>query len=216
MYLYAEIERVDEAEEKISDPEIPEILQPLLEEDWIDLSSGIKNSGDPEAYIEQLNFFYKFLDKKVNEIEELYSGGSWKEYTIKVHALKSSARLIGATAFGEEAQLLENAGKSGNLEYVHENHKKFITKYRGFKAPLAKIFFKEEEKIEKQEADPDLLETVYEEILSAAEEMDIERLESIFNEMSEYSIPESEEPLWEELMRATEKYDYDKITEILT
>ena len=39
---------------------------------------------------------------------------AWEDYTILVHALKSSARLIGATLFAEIAQALETAGKDGN------------------------------------------------------------------------------------------------------
>ncbi len=210
------IEKSDEVENNISDHEIPEILQPLLNQDWIDIPLGIEYSGDPESYIELLKLFYNFFDDKANEIEELYLNESWKNYTIKIHALKSSLRLIGATAFAKEAQLLEDAGKSNDLEYIHKNHKKFMTNYNQFKAPLDEIFYEKESSAKKQEADSDLLKDVYEKILSAAEEMDIEQLERIFNEMGEYKIPEAEKSLWKQLVEATERYDYNKITELLS
>ncbi|MCR5775564.1 MAG: response regulator [Lachnospiraceae bacterium] len=205
-------ERQDE--EQMS--EIPEVLKPLRGQEWIDVSLGIKNSGDPEAYISLLKVFYDFLDMKADEIEAYFTEENWKDYTIKIHALKSSVRLIGAEAFGERAQLLENAGKSGDMEYIMASHKDFMTELRGFKAPLAEVFAETKNDEEKPEADPELMETFYEEVRSAAEEMEIERLESIFKEMEAYHIPESDRELWDQLMEATREYDYDKITSLIS
>ncbi|MCR4923915.1 MAG: response regulator [Lachnospiraceae bacterium] len=209
------IEKKYEADDTVTDQEIPKILQPLLGQDWIDLPSGMNSSSSPEAYIELLRFFYEHFDQLANKLNELYQKEDWKSYIIKVHAIKSSVRLIGANDLANEAQELEDAGKNNDLEYIHENHHVFMTKYLSIKAPLTEIFFKKEDPIKKQKADPDLLETVYEEILSAAEEMDIERIESVIREISEYSIPESENSLWEDLMEAVKRYEYNRITELL-
>ena len=138
-----------------------------------------------------------------DEIEGFYAAENWQDYTIKVHALKSSARIIGAVSFGEEAQLLENAGKSGDLTYIHEHHTGFMEKCRSFKAPLAEVFAaaqEEDKQVEdKPEADADLLAAVYEEIRTAAEDMDCDRLEDIFTEMEEYSMPAQEKEKWKQL-----------------
>ena len=75
-----------------------------------------------------LKLFYESLDEKADEIEHFYAEENIKDYTIKVHALKSSARLIGAAGFGEEAQQLEKAGKSEDMEYIRAHHKAFIEK----------------------------------------------------------------------------------------
>lgn len=198
-----------------AEPEIPEILQPLIDQEWIDIPLGIKNCGSSEAYLPLLKIFYEYLDQKVGEIEGFYASENWKDYTIKIHALKSSARLIGVMSFGEEAQLLENAGKNGDLEYIRQNHKDFIAEYLSFKAPLAGVFA-EEASDEKPVADPTLLESVYEEIRSAAEEMDIDRLEGVFREMDSYRIPESEKELWDQLLDAAGRYDYRAISALLS
>ncbi len=160
-----------------------------------------------------LQIFYESIDEKADEIEEYFGKDDWQNYTIKVHALKSSARLIGAMGFGEEAQMLENAGKAGNLAYIHEHHEAFLAEYRSFKNPLAEVFVETEE--EKPEADLDLLESVYEEICSAAEENDVDTLEAIFAEMEEYSIPDKEQNRWEQLKSAVEQEKYDDIANIL-
>ncbi len=201
--------------DEASEDEIPEMLEPLSGQDFIDIPLGIKNSGDTESYISLLKIFYEFLDAKADEIEDYYKAENWKDYTIKVHALKSSARIIGATAFGEEAQLLENAGKSGDTKYIHEHHRDFMNEYLRFKEPLSKVFDKGAEDDEKPEVDMKMMKNVYEEIALAADEMDVERLESIFTEMEAYRIPESEKALFKKLAEATDRYDYDSIVEML-
>jgi HPt (histidine-containing phosphotransfer) domain-containing protein len=134
-----------------------------------------------------------------------------------VHALKSSARIIGAKEFGEEAQLLENAGKAGNMDYIRAHHENFIETYRGFKVQLAKVF---EEGLlaaenEKPEADMELMEAVYEELLAAAEEMDSDRLEEIIAEMDDYRIPETEVELYKKIKQAVEHFEYETILSLL-
>ena len=210
-------EELESGEEKAAENvEIPEILSPLRGQDWINLSLGIKNSGDLDAYLPLLKIFYASMDETADEIESYYVSENWKNYTIKVHALKSSARLIGATGFGEEAQLLENAGKSGDMEYIRAHHADFITKYRSFIAPLSEVFVKTETEEEKTEADEELLESVFEEIRSAAEEMDGDRLEGIFDKMEAYSIPKARSELYGKLKDATAQLDYEEIQRLLS
>ena len=184
----------DSEEENVVKEEIPEILNPLKDKDWIDLDIGIKNSGSVEAYMPILKIFYESMDENAEEIEKLYKRGNVREYTIKVHALKSSAKIIGAVKFGEEAQKLEDAGKSGDVKYIQKHNAEFMSEYRSFREPLAEIFAGNDE--DKPEVDADLMIAVYEEIKSAAEEMDSDRLEAIFEEMEEYRVPEAEEKIW--------------------
>ncbi|WP_051533416.1 hybrid sensor histidine kinase/response regulator [Anaerovibrio sp. RM50] len=193
--------------------ELPEMLNPLQGQDWIDVHTGIKNSGDIEAYLPLLQIFYESMEERAEEIEGFYEAGNIKDYTTKVHALKSSARLIGAMEFGEEAQRLENAGKANDLDYIQSHNETFMENYRSFKEPLAMVFVSQEE--EKPEADMDFLESVYEEICSAAEEHDAETLEAIFTEMEEYAMPEGEQQRWEQLKMAVSEQKYDDIANIL-
>ncbi len=195
---------------------IPEILAPLSGQDWIDLSLGIRNSGSAEDYLPLLKIFYESLDEKADEIDGYYTAENWKDYTIKVHALKSSARLIGAASFGEEAQLLENAGKSDDTGYIRAHHEAFMAKCRSFKAPLSEVFPAEETDGEKPEADAELMEGVLEEIRLAAEDMDCDRLEAIFAEMEAYRIPEARSHLYGKLRDSANRFDYDAILALLS
>jgi HPt (histidine-containing phosphotransfer) domain-containing protein len=204
-----------EAEDKPQDAagDLPKILLPLQEQPWIDLQNGIDNLGSVDDYLPILKIFYESLDDKAAEIEGFYANEDWHNYTIKVHALKSSARFIGALEFGEKAQLLENAGKAGDIAYIREHHETFMTEYRSFKAPLAEVFMASA--VEKPEADAEMMDAILEEIRLAAENMDLDQLESIFDEMEEYQIPQEQEELWQQLVKAVQQYDYQKIVSIL-
>ena len=196
---------------------IPESLAPLKGLSWLDLALGIKNSGSVEGYLPLLKIFYDSIEETAAAIEGFYAERNLNDYTIKVHALKSSARIIGAKDFGEEAQLLENAGKAGNMDYIRARHADFLETYRGFKAQLAVVFGSGQPALEaeKPEADKELMESVYEELRAAAEEMDCDRLEDIFTEMEAYCIPAKEEELYQKLRQAAAHYDYDTIVTLL-
>ncbi len=195
--------------------EIPDMLKPISDKEWIDIPLGIKNSGDVQSYISLLKIFYESMDSKADEINGLYGSESWKEYTIKIHALKSSLRLIGVTALGEKAQLLENAGKSEDYGYIRANHDDLMTEFRSFKMPLSEIFVVEETKEEKPEADADMMAKAYEKIRQAAGEMDIEGLEIAIDEMKDYSVPEAEKEVWDQITDAMGRFDYDAIVSLL-
>ncbi|MCR5303073.1 MAG: response regulator [Lachnospiraceae bacterium] len=213
--LDEDAENTDGQEDSSEEQDIMDTLKPLKGQEWIDVDLGLKNSGAPEAYLPLLKVFYESLDSRANEIEGFYREENWNDYTIKVHALKSSARIIGAKDFGEDAQLLENAGKGGDIEYIRKNHEKFMSDYLSFKAPLAEVFASDEDADEKPEADAAQMEDAFERLRRAADEMDIELVEGILAELDAYRIPESEQELWNKLKEATSKFDYDTITELL-
>ncbi|MBQ1510989.1 MAG: Hpt domain-containing protein, partial [Selenomonadaceae bacterium] len=174
---------------------------------------------DAESYLELLQIFYESIDEKTEEIDGFYAAEDLKDYTIKVHALKSSARIIGAKDFGEEAQKLENAGKSGDLDYIRAHHADFLETCRSFRAPLAEVFAvsKAEEGAgeEKPEADEKQMEGIYKELRAAAEEMDCERLDAIFARMEGYRIPAKDAELYGKLKAASDRFDYDSVLSLL-
>ena len=194
--------------------ELPEALAPLKGQDWIDLDAGVRNSCSVKAYMSLLKLFYESLDETADELERFCAEENIKDYTVKVHALKSSARLIGAADFGEEAQKLESAGKNGDWEYIRAHQEAFMTKYRSFKTPLSAVFA--EEKTEgKPVAGMELMADVYEKIRMAADDMDCDQLDRIFADMEEYRVPDSETALYEELRAASSRFDYEAILKLL-
>ena len=108
--------------------------------DFIDAETAIKNSGSEDAFRSVLRIFYDSIPDKTAELEELYTAKDWQGYTIKIHALKSSAKLIGAMELSEAAQRLETAGKEGNFEYIEANYGHFMEDYAALKDRLTEYF----------------------------------------------------------------------------
>ena len=204
----------DEDAEEGDGTELPEAVKAISSE-LIDTDRGLRNSGTVESYLALLKVFYEDIDGKTGELNRFYEEEDYRNYTIKVHALKSSARIIGAGDLGEEAQRLENAGKADDIEYIKSHHETFINRYNSFKEPLSSVFPAPDSDHDKPEADADLMEGVMEEIMAAAEDMDCEKLDSIFEEMGDYRIPEKSRDLYEKLKDASEKYEYKTILKLI-
>jgi CheY-like chemotaxis protein/anti-sigma regulatory factor (Ser/Thr protein kinase) len=212
-----------DAEDRKTDhthPEVPVELEPFTNLDVIDVFRGIKNSGGADLYLNTLKVFYESIDVKVNELNGFYAEKDTYNYRIKVHALKSSLRLIGADGLGEEAQGLEDAAKNQKPDFIAAHHDEFIAKCESLKGPLANVFIKdetEENKIEddKTEADAGLIADAYKEIREAAEEMSCDKLDEICERMSEYSIPENAAPMWNDVKNAADSFDYQGVLSLL-
>ena len=191
-----------------------ERIKELRKYENIDVDTGIENSGSVEAYVPLLQIFYKSIGNKTDELEGFLEEGDIKNYTIKVHALKSSAKLVGALSLGKKAQLLEEAGKNGDVSYIEENTGELLSDLAGIGTILSDVFPEEESK-EKAESDPEFIRSAYGEMLEAAQNMDIEALECIFDELENYRMPESEKELYGKLEKAYSVFDYDGIVSLL-
>lgn len=205
-------ENAQEAHESANTPAVPEDLIPLQESGVLDVNAGIYFSGSPDAYRKILKKFPHSLDDKINEINGLFSDGNTEEYTIKVHALKSSLKTIGAAGLGEEAQALENAGKQGDFDYIKTHHADFIDNVVSLKQILEEALGAPEENASSlPEADAETMNALLEEIRVAAEEMDSYSLDNIFTKMEAYAIPAADRELFEKLKAASQEFDYDTI-----
>ena len=123
------------------DQELPAFLNKLTE---LDLDSGLSYCGDAEDYIETLKMYSGSAQKKAEEIEKYWAEKDIKNTTIKVHALKSASRSIGALELGELAARLEEAGKSGDLDTLDKELEELLSRYRQLANDLEPLNEKEE------------------------------------------------------------------------
>ncbi|MBR5969288.1 MAG: DegV family EDD domain-containing protein [Lachnospiraceae bacterium] len=78
----------------------------------LDTSEALRNCGAQDVLDAALKLFAESAAAKADEIEGFLREEDWENFTIKVHALKSSARLIGATELSAEAEALEALGNT--------------------------------------------------------------------------------------------------------
>ena len=182
----------------------------------IDPEKAIKNSGSEDGFKAVLQIFYDSIDSKSSEIEGYYQKGDWKDYTIKVHALKSSAMIIGAIALSDKAKALEAAGNEDDIDYIREHHEEMMEEYRSYKEKLSTVFpGNEKEDDEKPLADKTLIATVYDTIREACDLMDTDAIEEAFSELSAYRIPADEKERLDKLKECFDNFDYDGMLSIL-
>ncbi len=200
----------DESEVK----ELPQELITLRETAGIDIEEGLRNNGTSDVYISLLEIFYESMDEKVAELTEFYNTENFYDYTVKVHALKSSAKIVGAMELADQALQLELAGKEDNIDFIRDNHDKLMEEISRLKQPLSDMFEKSDQAV--LLASDDLMEVAYMQLSNAASDRDQEMLDIIIRDMGDYVIPDNEAGKWEQVTKSVEERDYERILRIVS
>lgn len=85
--------------------------------------------NDEELYREVLQMFCNMKEDKKKKLQAYLNTEDWKNYTIQIHALKSTSLSIGAKMLSEQAAELEKAGKQGQIEYINKMHEDTMKLY---------------------------------------------------------------------------------------
>ncbi len=196
----------------------------------IDAVTAINNSGSEDAFLSVLKIFYDSIDQKKDEICGYFNDGNIGDYTIKVHALKSSARLVGAVELAKDAEELEMAGKSSNTGFIEEHHEELIRKMEELKERLSDSMENMQDDAADKESDGDLqqpyeipdqnfdelmINGMYEAITLGVKDRNDKILKGTFMEMADYSFPEKHQKIFLELKERYESGDYAGMEEIL-
>lgn len=100
-----------------------------LPPDTFNEQRGVIYCGGLENYLEILRLISRKGQADYNEIGRAYEKRDWPNYTILVHALKSTMRSVGVEKLSDMAKELEMAGKRGNEEYISRNHDAMMLEY---------------------------------------------------------------------------------------
>ncbi len=185
--------------------------------------------GTDELLNITLEQFYLDIPENSAQIEQFLKDENYEDYTIKVHALKSSARLIGANTLSQDARQLEEAGneiqkaiKDGAdvdplVKMLHVKTQKLVHDYRAY-AEILKPYFNVEAKEEVTDYYPEIsreeLNEIYEAILEFSQTFDIDSIDNLVKQLNEYEIPGEEQQKVNALKSAIRNCDWEKITQI--
>ena len=184
----------------------------LLECSGIDAEAGVKNCGGAEEFLNILSGFYASIGTKSDEIEKYYKSGDIANYTIKVHALKSSARIVGALELSEKAKLLEAAGKEDDRVYIDENTAELLERYRGYARILSPLDEKDEDL---PEIPDDMLADAYGGLSEFASAADYECVKMVLDSVKDYRLPAEDEQKFKKIKALLSQMDFDGIISIL-
>ena len=167
--------------------EIPTEELPAIE--GIDVQEGIKNSGSLELFMNLLGDFYKLIDLKATKIEKCLADGMIRDYTIEVHALKNTARMIGALELSELFFKMEQCGNAGDVETINRENPAVMELYRSYK-PILEPYGKANEQDKKEVPRTEIMAALNK-LNTAMDTFDLDGADAALAELEQYRMPEA-------------------------
>ena len=109
----------------------------------LNLKSGIEHCDTAEAFLDTLQVFTRSIKEKAADIEQFEKEENWPVYLLRIHSLKSVARLIGASSIADKAAELEYAGSHHEYALVHALTPALVDEYRSMIPFFEKLTSKE-------------------------------------------------------------------------
>ncbi len=185
------------------------IIDILKDVEGISISDGLQYCGSGVAYAKFIGSFYGSIEKKASDIEAAYKAGDFALYTIKVHALKSTARIAGFPKLSELALRLEEAGEAGDLSYIRENNSEFLKYYRSFTEKLSVLGNLSNNGSTGKPITEAEMKDAYSSLAEYIAMEDYDAVELILEEIKKYSIPDSDQKNMDTINRLLKDLDWE-------
>ena len=198
----------------VSEPaQLPEDMKWLRNVEGINLDEGIKAAGGITSYITAVNMFYETIEATSKVIEDAFNDKDIKLFTVKVHALKTSARIVGAGELSALCEKLEEAGNKSDEEFIIENGEKLLDTHRAFSDKLSKLG---EGKVEEKPAvNQDELKDAYKALREVIPEMDYDSAEMIIEQVLEFKLPEKDAEVFGKLKTYLKALNWDEMEKLI-
>ncbi len=213
---YLPAEKIQEAGEEEDNDEkgLKEILSRLKKSNVIEYDTALKLCGNGELLLSTLRRYHDSIDEKAFELNTLFEAEDWPSYGIKVHALKSTSKLIGALVLSELARSLEEAADKNDADAIRAGHKEMIDIFTGYKEKLAQ--FVAEDDGDKPLIPAETLSSALENLLSCAQNFDIDGLDGIMKKLEKYKFPDDFKEKFAKIRNFVEKVDFNGLKELLS
>ena len=167
----------------------------------------ISNDDERQALIK---IFVSTIDESAKKLDEFKEKSDIKNYTIKVHGLKSTARLIGEMSISKKAEALEKAGNAGDWDYIETHHKELIDEYLSIRNT-----YEGQKSAKKPLDESDLKDALYS-IIEMANVCDFTSTEMVLNTLADYEMPEGLDEKLKEIRTLLDKLDYEAVASLAT
>ncbi len=181
--------------------------------------AAIRTVGSEELLSEVAAQFGENAMENIEAIERFLFARDYKNFTIKVHSLKSSAKMIGEERLSRLATDMEALGKRAETG-DRDAEKRIIrlipeTIDRYLRAGLSLIALSEAKEQEGVEEAPEgYMESFYESASAYVEDYDSDGLEGLFKKTDAHRIPESEAERYKALKKAYNESDWDEMQKL--
>ncbi|MCR4589206.1 MAG: response regulator [Lachnospiraceae bacterium] len=153
----------------------------------LDVQNGIEYCGGPALFLKCMVIFYKIIDKNTTKIRKFLEDGLIRDYTIEVHALKNSARMIGAQKLSDDFKELEQMGNAEDIEGITEKTPAVLELYQSYKSILKP--FADNEKQNSYTPTQDEVKENLRKIIDAMDAFDMDGADEAMGVLREYALP---------------------------
>ncbi|SEK27211.1 Hpt domain-containing protein [Butyrivibrio sp. ob235] len=214
-YLPSEKLILEEESEDVYDKDENDERQKLYKTiEGIDYEEALKNCGSLDILQNVIEEFHVSIDSKADNIERFAADNDYRNYTVAVHALKSSARLLGAMKLSEDAAYLEKCGNDESTEEIKGKTPELLALYRSYKDKLQPAIEKSEE-TDLPEIPVDELEGAFSDMKELLEAYDFDTADGIMKMLSDYSIPDDYKDKYNKIVELMAAVDRDALLELL-
>ena len=181
----------------------------------INVDAGIQACGTEEIYLSVVKEFYPPAEKQAALIEQYNQERDYRNYTIQVHSLKSSARLIGALELSEQAKRLEACGNAEDQQTIEAETPALLRTYRSYADQIRQIFESPEDEAAKPLLEEKRLREALETLSEVAEVFDFDSADLIMETLSKYRMPEPFQESYEKLKTFMAEVARDDIIDLI-
>ncbi|MBR1628129.1 MAG: response regulator [Lachnospiraceae bacterium] len=188
----------------------------------IDYETGLQNCGSEDLLIEVLKDFLEAIPGKSADIRRYFEEEDYKNYTILVHALKSSSRIIGAMQLSADAAYLEQCGdaaQQGDEEAKREISEKtapLLKLYRSYYDKLTPMLENEEDADLRPEIPREELKEAMGAIREFVEAFDFDSADGVMDMLKDYRMPEDFADAFDQIKQSLSAVDRDALLKLLS
>ncbi len=169
----------------------------LPEIEGLDVEEGLRNCGTRKLFLSLLGDFYKLIDPKTEQLKRCLEEDQLRDYTIEVHALKNTARMIGAMELSRLFYEMEQAGNAGDKETILQRTPSVLALYQSYKPILAP--FAQADQGDKAQVSREVLRETLMRLHDAMDAFDLDGADQAMGELRGYVFPEKLQPMAERL-----------------
>jgi signal transduction histidine kinase/CheY-like chemotaxis protein/HPt (histidine-containing phosphotransfer) domain-containing protein len=209
-YLPPEKIAVSKPSEEEAGPE-QAILDELGQIGDLDVNAGLSHIGNNKtAYIKILRQFCAEFDGYIADIQRFWSEEDWKEYSIRLHAMKGVFANIGVESISKWAYTLEYASKHGDADLCLKETEAICEAMNVFREKLLKTSLMDTgERKEKQAISAEALSEKLDAVIEACRRGNTDAADKLGEELSVAAFSETVDPLIAELCELISFLDYD-------
>lgn len=174
----------------------------------IDVEKAIQHAGSEELFLELLHDLYHLMDEKISLVESALLQKDLTNYTVYVHSLKTTCRMLGDSELGEAFYALELLGKENDLAQIEKRTPDVLDSFRALKPYLAPFAVRGSDG--PLPFDRDRVRDLLHKLMEAIADYDLTNAEETTRMLSSFSLTPALSDKVRELQRLVANLDYDE------